>query len=100
MNIQFKQGVLELCLLSLLLDQDYSGYNLVKRLSSTFKLEEGALYPLLRRMVSDGYFTTYIEEITDRRFYKITELGKQTHKTYYSEWYSLINRVNGLIEED
>ena len=58
-NIQFKKGVLELCVLVLINRQDRYGYELAQAVSKHIEVAEGALYPLLRRLVNDGYCTTY-----------------------------------------
>ncbi|HER2177987.1 TPA: PadR family transcriptional regulator, partial [Streptococcus pyogenes] len=56
-NIQFKKGVLELCVLVLINRQDRYGYELAQAVSQHIEVAEGALYPLLRRLVNDGYCT-------------------------------------------
>ncbi len=55
MNVQFKKGVLELCVLSVLEGRDCYGYELVNEISQDIDISEGTIYPLLRRLKSDGY---------------------------------------------
>ena len=62
MNIQFKKGVLELCVLVVLCRRDYYGYNLVQTISEKIDISEGTIYPLLRRLTKEGLFTTYLKE--------------------------------------
>ncbi|MDD3074592.1 MAG: PadR family transcriptional regulator, partial [Eubacteriales bacterium] len=62
MNIQFKKGVLELCVLSLLTKRDFYGYELVEYISQHIDISDGTIYPLLRRFRADGYVTTYLQE--------------------------------------
>ena len=59
MNVQFKKGVLNLCVLVLLDKQDRYGYELVQKISNQIAISEGSVYPLLRRLTKKGYFTTY-----------------------------------------
>ena len=47
MNVQFKKGVLELCVMALVNDRDYYGYELVNEISENIDISEGSLYPIL-----------------------------------------------------
>ncbi|MEB4818188.1 PadR family transcriptional regulator [Bacillus thuringiensis] len=55
MNVQFKKGVLELCVLVLLDKQDCYGYELVQKISEQIDISGGSIYPLLRRLTKEGY---------------------------------------------
>ena len=73
MNIQFKKGVLELCVLSLLTKRDFYGYELVEYISKYINISEGTIYPLLRRFRTEGYVSTYLQESQEgppRKYYK------------------------------
>ena len=104
MGIQFKQGVLELCILSLLIKRDYFGYELVSALSAKFKLKESAVYPLLRKMTLEQYIEAYVAETeadhVSRKYYRITGKGLQSKQQLSGEWLDLIGRVNDVIKED
>ncbi|MGR5970444.1 PadR family transcriptional regulator [Bacillus paranthracis] len=65
MNVQFKKGVLELCVLVLLDKQDRYGYELVRSISNRIEISEGSVYPLLRRLTKEEYFTTYLQESSE-----------------------------------
>lgn len=102
MNIQFKKGVLNLCVLVLLDKQDRYGYELVQKISDQISISEGSVYPLLRRLTKEGYFTTYLQESTEgppRKYYKLTPLGRTYLHAQLDEWNSFTNGVNTLIEE-
>lgn len=102
MNIQFKKGVLELCVLSMLFKKDCYGYELVNEISKNIMISEGTIYPLLKRLKEEGYFTTYLEESQEgppRKYYKLTELGAQTKTDLENEWHSFVKGVNTIIEE-
>ena len=101
LNVQFKKGVLNLCVLALLDQQDMYGYELVQAISNQIEISEGSVYPLLRRLTKEGYFTTYLKESTEgppRKYYKITELGKQNLKELREDWKNFIKGVNELID--
>ncbi len=103
MNIQFKKGVLELCVLSLLMRQDFYGYELVEYISKYINISEGTIYPLLRRFRNEGYVTTYLQESQEgppRKYYKITEEGQKTYKELMEEWEDFIVGVNKIIRGD
>lgn len=83
MNVQFKKGVLELCVLVLLDKQDRYGYELVQKISDQIEISEGSVYPLLRRLTKEEYFTTYLQESTEgppRKYYTLTEKDGDTFK--------------------
>lgn len=103
MNIQFKKGVLELCVLSLLTKRDFYGYELVEYISQHIDISDGTIYPLLRRFRADGYVTTYLQESQEgppRKYYKIKEDGRQAFKELLKEWEEFTARVNEIIRED
>jgi len=101
MNIQFKKGVLELCVLSVLVRRDCYGYELVQEISRNIDISEGTIYPLLRRLKGDGYVTAYLEESSEgppRKYYQLTELGKATLATLTQEWEDFVTRVNRIVK--
>ncbi|GGB52515.1 PadR family transcriptional regulator [Virgibacillus dakarensis] len=102
MNVQFKKGILEICVLVLLEKQDCYGYELVQRISDKIEIAEGSMYPLLRRLTKEGYFTTYLQESSEgpsRKYYKLTDKGKDYLHEQMQEWKEFSNAVNQLIEE-
>ena len=103
MNIQFKKGVLELCALSMLIKEDHYGYELVDYISKHISISEGTIYPLLRRLKSDGYVTTYLKESQEgppRKYYRITDNGIKAYDELISEWNIFSNGVNKIIRGD
>ena len=103
MNVQFKKGVLELCVLVVLCRRDYYGYELVQTISQNIDIAEGTIYPLLRRLTKEGYFSTYLAESGEgpsRKYYQITDKGKRYKTELMEEWRRFIAGVSRLIEED
>ncbi|MBN2898136.1 MAG: PadR family transcriptional regulator [Clostridia bacterium] len=89
MNIQFKKGILELCVLSILSRKNCYGYELVNEILEFMEISEGTIYPLLRRLKMDNLVTTYLQESNEgppRKYYQLTELGKETHSELILEW--------------
>jgi len=102
MNIQFKKGVLELCVLVLLTKQDRYGYELVQTISQEIAISEGSVYPLLRKMTKEDYCTTYLKESNEgpsRKYYKLTDKGRLYLKQLYEEWQAFIVGVNHIMKE-
>jgi PadR family transcriptional regulator PadR len=100
MNIQFKKGVLELCVLSMLQQKDCYGYELVEEISKNIDMSDGTIYPLLRRLKDEGYFTTYLQESQEgppRKYYKITDQGRSIKEELTNEWAEFVNGVNNII---
>lgn len=103
MNTQFKKGIIELCVLSLLSRRDFYGYELVERISATIDISEGTVYPLLRRLTREGYFTTYLRESREgpsRKYYRITAEGLRYKEMLHGEWDYFSQAVNDLILEE
>jgi PadR family transcriptional regulator, regulatory protein PadR len=103
MNIQFKKGVLELCVLALLAQKDRYGYELVNEISKNIAISEGTIYPLLKRLKDEGYFSTYLQESQEgppRKYYQLTQLGRETKEKLSSEWCTFVEGVNRLMGGD
>lgn len=101
MTIQFKKGVLELCVLSLLEGGDRYGYDVACELSKAIGISDGSVYPVLRRLKDDGYVTSYLEEASGgppRKYYVITEAGSDYMNTLKSEWVQLTSKINTLLD--
>jgi len=102
MNTQLKKGILELCVLAVLDKKDCYGYELVNEISKDIEISDGTIYPILRRLSKEGYFTTYLQESTEgppRKYYRLTELGKETRQKLTDEWKSFVEKVNNILKE-
>jgi PadR family transcriptional regulator PadR len=102
MNTQLKKGILELCVLAVLDRKDCYGYELVNEISKNIEISDGTIYPILRRLNQEGYFTTYLQESQEgppRKYYKLTQLGKNTKEELLKEWFDYVNEVNSIVME-
>nr|WP_207733548.1 MULTISPECIES: PadR family transcriptional regulator [Romboutsia] len=100
-NTQFRKGVLEICVLALISKKDMYGYEIVQNISKVIEVNEGTIYPILRRLTKEGYFDTYILESSEgpaRKYYKLTDLGKENLNKLIVEWKDFVKAVNILIE--
>lgn len=103
MNTQFKKGVLELCVLVLLDEKDRYGYEMVDEISKNISISEGTIYPLLKRLKKEGFLTSYLKESQGgppRKYYQITDLGKEKKDELVAEWNSFSAGVNNLLQSN
>jgi PadR family transcriptional regulator PadR len=80
--------------------KDCYGYELVEEISKDIEISEGTIYPLLRRLSSEGYVTTYLMESQEgppRKYYRLTEFGKKTYEELANEWIHFIDGVSKII---
>ncbi|WP_456275182.1 PadR family transcriptional regulator [Bacillus sp. AK128] len=102
MNVQFKKGALELCVLVLISNKDQYGYELAQNISNKIEVAEGTLYPLLRRLTKEDYVTTYLAESSEgppRKYYSLSTKGREYMKLLVKEWRQFSNAVNEFIVE-
>ena len=102
MDIQFKKGVLELCVLSLLNERDRYGYELASILSEKVNISSGAIYPVLRRLKTDDLVDTYLEESSGgppRKYFKLTDSGNALRKQLKADWLELKNNISTIVKE-
>lgn len=103
MIIQLKKGILELLVLSLLQKEDRYGYELVEEISKFIDISEGTIYPLLRRIKKEGFVDTYLKESSNgppRKYYTITDGGRQAYTSQLDQWDSFSDNVNELLRRD
>lgn len=103
MNIQYKKGVLELCVLSLLKKRDCYGYEISEYLSNLINIADGTVYPILRKLKSEGLVSVYMQEESGgppRKYYSLTKLGRQTYEKDRAEYLKFAQTVESLLEDD
>lgn len=102
MNIQYKKGVLELCVLSLLEKRDWYGYEISEYLSQRIDIADGTVYPILRKLKSDGLVTTYLIEASGgppRKYYSLTQTGRELYITDKTDYLAFAATVQTILEE-
>jgi len=96
MNSQFKKGIIEMCVISVIHDKDMYGFEVIDTLSKEMDVNENTIYPILRRLTEQKYFETYTESTSlgaPRKYYTITPLGKKRLHEYQSEWNKFLKGV-------
>ncbi|MFO1475456.1 MAG: PadR family transcriptional regulator [Verrucomicrobiota bacterium] len=95
-TVQVRKGVLELCVLNALADQERYGYDLVKTLVAVpgLGVTEGTLYPLLSRLRVAGLISSRLEESSAgpaRKYYSLTREGRRIMETM-NDYMAELNR--------
>ena len=92
-------ALLDACVLSVLHERDEYGYVLTQTLKETIEISESTLYPVLRRLQKDDFLATYDVpwQGRNRRYYTITEKGREMSTEYKTAWTVFRGRVDGLI---
>lgn len=100
MNPQFNKGILEMCVLALLNQRDFYGFELVEEISAYIDISEGTIYPLLRRLTDEKYVETYLQESKSgppRKYYRMTGHGKAFTQNLIQDWQSFSKKINQLL---
>lgn len=101
MNTQFKKGVLELIVLKAIVADDLYGYQLVSRINEVIQVNEGTIYPLLKRLSNDHLLESYLKESTEgppRKYYHITSLGLARYEALLEKWTNFSESVNTYLK--
>ena len=101
-QVQLKKGVLELCVLALLSRGDSYAYEIASRLAEGIDMGEGTIYPLMRRLQSDGLVDTYLVESPSgppRKYYRLTQAGRASFTAQKTEWNAFSKAVEAILEE-
>ncbi len=100
-EIQLKKGVLTLCVLALLKRGDSYAYEIASRLAHDIDMGEGTIYPLMRRMQSDGQLEhSLVEHSTgpSRNDDRLTAAGPRSLDTQRGEWTAFAAAVNAILD--
>jgi DNA-binding PadR family transcriptional regulator len=98
--LELRRGALVLAVLSQLSEEQY-GYSLKKLIAASgLEIDEGTLYPLLRRLETQGLLSSAwrVEDGRPRRYYKISGQGKSTLRALTAEWDELSKAVGRLLK--
>lgn len=100
MESQFKKGIIELCILTMIAHEDMYGYQIIKSFENIIDVNENTVYPILRRLTLEKYFDTYLmpsQEGAPRKMYQITEIGFSHLMKLRSIWDQFIGGVYKIL---
>ena len=108
MDIQLKRGLLDVCVLAAIKNEDSYGYQIIKDIKPYVELSESTLYPILRRLETANLLTVYNVERNGRlrKYYHITEQGIKRIGDFKEEWkeilaiYQFVSREENGYEEN
>ena len=99
---ELRRGILVLATLSQLNSAMY-GYALIEELSKQgLEIDQGTLYPLLRRLEDQGLLESKwnVEGSRPRRYYKLSPTGAKLLQVLRNDWQELVKVMEGLLNQD
>ena len=102
MDIQLKRGLLDVCVLAAIKDEDSYGYKIIKDVSPFIQLSESTLYTILKRLESAGMLTVRSAEHDGRlrKYYHITCSGIQRINDFREDWKEIMTVYNFVTKEE
>lgn len=93
MDIQLKRGLLDVCVLAAIRNEDSYGYRIIKDLKPCIELSESTLYTILKRLEAAQMLTVRSAEHDGRlrKYYHITEAGVRRIEAFKAEWREVIS---------
>lgn len=100
MTFQLGSALLDACVLATLNKEDTYGYKLTQEVKVAMSVSESTLYPVLRRLLRDGYLATYDQEHLgrNRRYYRLTDMGKEKYEEYVHEWDEFSAKIDEILK--
>lgn len=102
MDIQLKRGLLDVCVLAAIKNQDSYGYQIIKDMKPYVEISESTLYPILRRLEASQLLTVRSAEHNGRlrKYYRITEKGLARIREFREEWKQMLSIYDFVVKED
>ncbi len=102
MDIQLKRGLLDVCVLAAIKNEDSYGYKIIKDVKPYIELSESTLYTILKRLELADMLTVRTAEHCSRlrKYYHITELGLKRIELFKAEWKEIISIYRFITKED
>ena len=101
MDTQLKRGLLDVCVLAAIKDEDSYGYKIIKDLKPYVELSESTLYTILKRLESAKMLTVRTAEHDGRlrKYYHITPIGVKRIKEFKDEWQEVMTIYQFVMKE-
>ena len=102
MDIQLKRGLLDVCVLAAIKNEDSYGYKIIKDLKPYIELSESTLYTILKRLETGKMLTVRTAEHGGRlrKYYRITDIGLKRIEEFKAEWSEIMSIYQFVIKED
>lgn len=101
MDIQLKRGLLDVCVLAAIKNEDSYGYQIIKDMKPYVEISESTLYPILRRLESAKLLTVRSAEHNGRlrKYYHITQMGLERIEAFKKEWNEIMSIYKFVTKE-
>lgn len=102
MDIQLKRGLLDVCVLAAIKDDDSYGYKIIKDMKPYIELSESTLYTILKRLESTNMLTVRSAEHGGRlrKYYRITDEGRRRIDDFKDEWKEILSIYKFVTKGD
>lgn len=93
MDIQLKRGLLDVCVLAAIKNEDSYGYKIIKDMKPYVELSESTLYTILKRLEAADMLTVRTAEHDGRlrKYYHITDVGLKRIEDFKEEWREIMS---------
>ena len=100
-DAQLKKGLLEVCVLAAIREEDSYGYKIISDIAPYIEISESTLYPILKRLEAAGAVSTRQEAVNGRlrKYFKITRLGLDKIREF-RETMVEFERISRFIDKD
>ncbi len=101
MDIQLKRGLLDVCVLAAIKDEDSYGYKIIKDVKPYIEMSESTLYTILKRLEKSKMLTVRTAEHDGRlrKYYHITKAGLGRIEDFKEEWREVMLIYQFVIKE-
>jgi PadR family transcriptional regulator PadR len=102
MDIQLKRGLLDVCVLVAIKNEDSYGYKIIKDVKPYVELSESTLYTILKRLEGAGMLTVRTSEHDGRlrKYYHITKKGLSRLEEFKNEWREVMSIYKFVTKEE
>ena len=102
MDIQLKRGLLDVCLLAAIRNEDSYGYKIIKDMKPYLELSESTLYTILKRLETADMLTVRSAEHDGRlrKYYRITDAGKLRIEEFKRDWEEIMAVYQFVVREE
>ena len=102
MDIQLKRGLLDVCVLSAIKNEELYGYKIIKDVKPYVEMSESTLYTILKRLELAKMLTVRSSEHDGRlrKYYHITSAGLKRIEEFKNEWREVMSIYQFVIKED
>lgn len=102
MDAQLKRGILDICVLAAIKNEDSYGYKIIKDVKPYISMSESTLYTIVKRLETSGMLTVKNVEYDGRlrKYYHITSVGLKRIEEFKNEWKDVMSIYEFITRED